>query len=166
MDRDRRPMLPFLLCAAFLLLIVAAVGPFVRPRPSALVKPDAPAGPDAADDAQPIRPAPPWERASSLERFLRNRGVVVTVIPCADRPDAWYVFDGQPDPGLVRGIPATAEYADCWRGVVLVRVGPLTQKATSPNAYELRVGPYRYFGDAALLERIRGAGEIGTESLP
>lgn len=31
MDRDRRPMLLFLLGSAFLLLIVAAVGPCVRP---------------------------------------------------------------------------------------------------------------------------------------
>ena len=30
----------------------------------------------------------------------------------------------------------------------------------------MRVGPYRYFGDAALLERVRGAGEMGVESLP
>jgi hypothetical protein len=113
-------------------------------------------------------PAPPrrGNGRSPLERFLRHRGVAVTVAPCADRPDAWDVFEGEPDPSLVHGIPATAEYADRWRGVALVEVGPLTQKATSPSAYELRVGPYRYFGDAGLLEQIRAAGEIGTESLP
>jgi hypothetical protein len=131
MDRDRRPMLLFLLCSGFLLLIVAAVGPFVRTRPTELVKPDAPTEPDEADDAADSRPPPPWERAISLERFLRDRGVAVTVIPCADRPDAWYVFDGEPDPGVVKGVPATAEYADCWRGVALVQVGPWTQKAYS-----------------------------------
>ena len=112
MDRDRRPMLLFLLCSGFLLLLVAAVGPLVRTRPTELVRPD------ATDDAPLIAPvlSPPWKRAFYLERFLRGRGVAVTVIPCADRPDAWYVFDGQPDPGLVRGVPATEEYADCWRG--------------------------------------------------
>ena len=124
MDRDRRPMLLFLLCSGFLLLIVAAVGPLVRTRPTELVKPDAPTEPDVADDATDSRPPPPWERAISLEHFLRDRGVAVTVIPCADRPDAWYVFEGEPDPGLVEGIPATAEYADCWKGVALVVVGP------------------------------------------
>ncbi len=160
MDRDRRPMILFMVCSAFLLRIVAAVGPFVRPRPTELVKPD------VADDAATLRPPPACERAIYLERFLRLRGVAVTVTPCADRPEAWYVFDGEPDPGFVEGIPATAEYADCWRGVALVVVGPWTQKATSPSAYELRVGPYRYFGDAALLERIRGAGEMGVDSLP
>lgn len=144
MDRDRRPMLLFLLGSAFLLLIVAAVGPCVRPRPTELVKPEAS---DAADNAQPIRPPPKWERAFYLERFLRHRGVEVTVAPCADRPEAWYVFDGEPHPCLVQGIPATPEYADCWRGVALMVVGPWTQKATSLNAYELRVRPYRYFGD-------------------
>ncbi len=160
MERDRRLLFVLLLCSGFLLLIVAAVGPIVRTRPTELVQPDVAAG------TQRVRPPPAWERAIYLERFLRHHGVAVTVAPCADRPEAWYVFDGVPDPGLVEGVPASPEYADCWQGVTLMVIGPWTQKATSTSAYELRVGPYRYFGDAALLGRIRAAGEIGTESLP
>ncbi len=83
MERDRRPMLLFLLGSGFLLLIVAAVGPFVRTRLTELGTPDAPAPLDVADDAPLIVPAPvpAWERASSLEEFLRGRGVAVTVFP-------------------------------------------------------------------------------------
>jgi hypothetical protein len=107
MDRDRRPLFILLLCAGFLLPIVAAVGPFVRPHPVELLPP--------SGAAPPVGRAviPPGERASALERFLRGRGVV------------------------------------------LAEVGPWQGPAAMVGPYELHTGPYRFFGDAALVERLR-----------
>jgi hypothetical protein len=140
---------PLRFCAGFLLLILAAVGPFVRTHPTELLP--------SSDDAPPVGRAviPPWEQASGLERFLRGRGLPVMVVPCSGRPDACYVFDGEPDVGLLDGTPATPEYADCWWGVVLVEVGDGEEPAAMVGPNELRTGPYRFFGDAAMVDRLR-----------
>ena len=149
--RRIRPWLPFLALAA--VVAVLAVVQFWRRATT----PDAPPSPPTNGQV------PTSMRTESLEMQLRARGLHVTAVACADRPDATYLFAGAPDPALVEGLPAELEYADCWRAVVLFDPhggGSLLDQ----NPYEFRLSSFRVFGDPTLVEAFRNPDPAVTRS--
>lgn len=89
-----------------------------------------------------------------LQNTLAAAGV--TVVPCRGRPDAYYFFDGEPDPAALDGLPAEEGFAGRWRGAALAEIGAMRQAPpVSPTPHELLAGPFHFFGDAELLERVR-----------
>lgn len=50
------------------------------------------------------------------------------------------------------GLPATEEYADCWRGVLLCEADPEGLVASGPHRG--RFGAVRLFGDMAIMPRV------------
>lgn len=76
---------------------------------------------------------PPDLQAVYLLHMFLDAGLGLCVVPCNDRPEAFYLFDGASDvvavdSSAVAGLPAEEEYADCWRGVVLADIGENRQE--------------------------------------
>ena len=68
-----------------------------------------------------------------------------------DRPAAYYVL--APGASAVAGLPATPQYADCWRGVLLAE----TRGRAGGGPNEAQAGSFHFFGDAAMVRRLREA---------
>ena len=94
---------------------------------------------------------PPTANAAFLREQLRSLHVEGEVVAAPGRTDAWYVVAPGADASAVVGLPATPEYADCWRGVLLAEaVG-----RADDEPYEVQAGSFHFFGDAAMVRQIR-----------
>ena len=151
--RRFRPWIPF----AALSVVVAVLAAARLFRPSTRDKTD------ELDEANEPRPpvvlAPSsWADAASLEAYLHALHVEASVVPCPDRSDAWYVVVPDADASAVVGLPATPEYADCWRGVLLAEgVGK-----ADDGPYGVQAGSFHFFGDGSMVRKVREALEHPT----
>ena len=119
MNARLRPWLPFITLAVA--VVVLAVARHFRPAP-----------PPAPVQMAP----PPYDNASLLRDQLQSLHVNASVAPCPGRVDAWYVLAPGADPSAVAGIPATPEFADRWRGLLIaVAVG-----VPGDGPYEVQAG--------------------------
>ena len=132
--RRLRPWIPFavLASAVVMLAVVRHFRPALPPAPI-LMSP------------------PPYDNASLLRNQLQPLHVSTSVVPCPGRTDAWYVVGPGADASAVAGIPATPEFAEHWRGLLIaVTVGV---PEDGPN--EIQAGSFHVFGDAGMVRQIR-----------
>jgi hypothetical protein len=152
----RRKLWPWLPLAGLVIAaaVLVALHEWRRPTPQPLAPPEA--------DGE----VPPWMQTEFLQTQLRARNLNVTAVPSARLPGASYIFFGKADPALVEDVPPQADYADCWRGVVLFDPhagGSLIDH----DPYEFRLSSFRVFGDPGLVAVFRdqstGAAKIADD---
>ena len=106
---------------------------------------------------------PPWTKCDELAGLLREQAPGLRVV----HPDGsayCYVIDADVDEAVPDALaPATEEYADCWRGVVLCGADWAAlhpdEAARGLGPHECLAGDFYLFGDVQLLERVRPAAE-------
>jgi hypothetical protein len=99
-----------------------------------------------------------------LSEHLRKSGLPLYVVPQTDiSPEDGIYLCERPEPReQLQRLARAAERGDRWRGIVYCefnkRLGEIDEDALNNwGEYGLRLGPFVFFGDPALLRRIRQA---------
>jgi hypothetical protein len=138
----RRPLAPWTLAIAFILCAVAV------PLSRQLVYP----------------PSVPTRTLTELTERLRRAGLALSVVPLTDvsPEEGLYLCERPQSREQLQWLRRAAEYGELWRGVVFCefnkRLGEVPDEELSRwGEHGMQLGPFVFFGDPALLRRIRQA---------